>query len=54
VLLYPQGDCYGYVSEADVPTIIDTAILGKKRVLKLWRGAIGMSEHEQAAFREAW
>jgi hypothetical protein len=49
-----MGDCYGFVTPDDVAELIDTCVVGGSRVRRLWRGAMGMTEAEQIAKREAW
>jgi (2Fe-2S) ferredoxin len=41
VLIYPEGDWYGYVSPADVPRIVEQHILRGAIVPELWRGRMG-------------
>jgi (2Fe-2S) ferredoxin len=41
VLIYPEGDWYGYVTPAAVPRLIEEHILGGQIVRELWRGRMG-------------
>jgi (2Fe-2S) ferredoxin len=41
VLIYPEGDWYGYVTPAAVPVLIEEHLLGGKIVRDLWRGRMG-------------
>jgi (2Fe-2S) ferredoxin len=43
VLIYPEGDWYGYVCPSDVPHIVEQHILGGAIVSELWRGRMGRS-----------
>jgi (2Fe-2S) ferredoxin len=42
-----EGDWYGYVSPADVPTLLDQHIQQGSIVEKLWRGRMGLTEEQQ-------
>jgi (2Fe-2S) ferredoxin len=41
VLIYPEGDWYGYVTPAAVPRLIEEHIIGGNIVRELWRGRMG-------------
>lgn len=47
VLIYPEGDWYGYVTPEDVPRLIDQHLLGGQIVRERWRGRMGLSREEQ-------
>jgi hypothetical protein len=47
VLIYPEGDWYGYVTPDDVPRLIDQHLLGGQIVRDRWRGRMGLSREAQ-------
>jgi hypothetical protein len=47
VLVYPEGDWYGYVTPADVPRLVEQHLVQKQIVSDLWRGRMGLSQREQ-------
>ncbi len=43
VLIYPEGDWYGYVSPADIPRLVEEHLMGGAIVWDLWRGRMGVT-----------
>lgn len=52
VLVYPEGDWYGYVSPEMVPSLIESVIYRGEIVAPLWRGRRGLTIEEQKVFAE--
>ena len=48
VLIYPEGDWYGYVTPADVPRLVDRHLAGGEIVWDLWRGRMGLTPERAA------
>ena len=46
VLIYPEGDWYGYVSTADVPRLVDRHLAAGEIVWDLWRGRMGLTPEQ--------
>ena len=42
VIVYPEGDWYGYVTPADVDRILEQHVLGGEIVDDRWRGRMGL------------
>lgn len=51
LLVYPQGDWYGTVSQSDVPHLLDSVLEIKHsngdQVNQFWRGRMGLTTKEQ-------
>jgi len=54
VLIYPDGDWYGYVTPDDVPRIVDQHIIKGEILVDLWRGRLGMTPEEQQKQMDVW
>lgn len=46
VLAFPSGNWYGNVCPSDVAEIVEKQIMKSERVLRLWRGQMGLSKEE--------
>ena len=46
VLIYPEGDWYGYVTAADVPRLVDRHLVAGEIVWDLWRGRMGLTPEQ--------
>jgi hypothetical protein len=47
VLIYPEGDWYGYVTPDDVRRMVEQYFIKGQVVTELWRGRMGLSSAEQ-------
>ena len=54
VLIYPDGDWYGYVTPDDVSRLIEIHILGGQIVVDRWRGRMGLTKEEQLKQVAEW
>lgn len=46
ILVYPEGDWYGYVTPADIPRLVDSHLAGGEIVWDLWRGRMGLTPEQ--------
>lgn len=53
VLIFPNGDWYGYVTPESVPQLVETHLLRKEIVWEHWRGRNGLTPEQQLALKEA-
>jgi (2Fe-2S) ferredoxin len=54
VLIYPDGNWYGYVTSRDVRRIVEQHIEKGDIVTDLWRGRMGLTPEEQLKQVEMW
>lgn len=54
LIIYPEGDWYGYVTTTDIPALVET-VIGRGAIARShWRGRLGLSPSEQVALARSW
>ena len=54
LIVYPEGDWYGYVTPADVPALVQTVIGDGAIAQAHWRGRLGMNPRDQVTLAQSW